>query len=88
MTREKQIQILQADRCTRKEAERYLENRVTIFTAQDFEANFDNYMKEWFGTWDEEEIQAHRKMIEQKIPLTDWSIVDFEGNTYYIQYCN
>ena len=45
MTREKQIEILMEDRCTKSEAEKHLKNGTTIF--EDFEENFDKYMKEW-----------------------------------------
>ena len=45
MTREKQIEILMEDRCTKSEAEKHLKNGTTIF--EDFEENFDKYMEEW-----------------------------------------
>lgn len=35
MTREKEIEILMEDRCTRKEAERFLQNGTQIYTAQE-----------------------------------------------------
>ena len=37
MTREKQIEILMEDRCTKSEAEKHLKNGTTIF--EDFEEN-------------------------------------------------
>ena len=45
MTKEREVEILIMDRCTKKEAEKHLKNGSTVFT--DFEEHFDNYMKEW-----------------------------------------
>lgn len=82
MTRERAIEILMMDRCTKAEAEKHLEKGTTIF--EDLEQNFDNYMKEW--DIDEDEIAEYKKMINEKIPALDWGVVEFEGNTYYIMY--
>ena len=67
MTREKQIEILMEDRCTKSEAEKHLKNGTTIF--EDFEENFDKYMEEWkYLAEDEEEynnmVESYRNMIE------------------------
>lgn len=80
MTRE--IEILMMDGCTRSEAEKHLNNGTVVF--DDFEKNFDSYMKEW--DCDEEEKEAYQDMIESKIPVMDWGIVESEGHTYYISY--
>lgn len=92
MTREQELIILCEDGCTVKEAENYLQRGTTVFAAEDFEGNFDNYMEEWFDSWNEEdkqeEIEKHQKMVETKIPLTDWGITKYEGSTYYIMYVN
>lgn len=92
MTKERQIEILMMDRCTKAEAEKYVNNnRVTIY--EDFEENFDQYMDELvlcagFGKFGkeeaEEEITNYRKMIDTKRPLTDWGVVEDAGKTYYI----
>ena len=82
MTREREIEILMEDRCTKAEAERHLKNGAVVF--DDFEENFDSYMKEW--DCDEEEEEAYRKMIDSKNPATDWGVVDQDGKTYYIMY--
>lgn len=82
MTREKQIEILMYDRCTKSEAEKHLKNGTTIF--EDFEENFDKYMEEW--NIDEEDRNEYRKMAKEKIPATDWGIVEKNGKTYYIMY--
>lgn len=83
MTREREIEILMMDGCTKAEAERYLKKDTSIF--EDFEKWFDDYMEEW--NIEPEDIPAYRKMIEEKIPVRDWGIVEDDGKTYYIQYC-
>ena len=82
MTREREIEILMKDGCTRTEAEKHLKDGAIIF--EDFEENFDSYMKEW--DCNEEEKEAYRKMIDSKNPATDCGVVDRDGNTYYIMY--
>lgn len=84
MTREKQIEILIEDRCTKADAEKALKRGTVIF--EDFEEHFDDYMKEW--ECDEEEIERFREMIQKKDPVTGWGIVDMEGHNYYIAYVN
>lgn len=87
MTREREIEILMKDGCTKPEAEKYLNrNGVTIFTAEDFEENFEQYMEDWYV--DEDDIPAYQNMIDDKIPVTDWGIVTDNENTYYIMYEN
>lgn len=92
MTREREIEILRADRCTKSEAEAYMKRGTIVFTAEDFEGNFEGYMNEWFGDWDEEdreeEIANLRKMIETKEAPQDWGVVELEGETFYIEYVN
>lgn len=82
MTNEMMINVLMADRCTKSEAEKYLKNGSVVF--DDFEENFDSYMKEW--DCNEEEKEAYRKMIDSKNPATDWGVVEQDGKTYYIMY--
>ena len=90
MTREKQIEILMEDRCTKSEAEKHLKNGTTIF--DDFEENFDKYMEEWKSGYAEDsedytrEVESYRNMIETGNPVTDWGVVKKDGKTYYIQY--
>ena len=85
MTREKQIEILMEDRCTKSEAEKHLKNGTIIF--EDFEENLDSYIKEFS---DEDVIgfeeESFRKMVETKKPLSDWGVVEKDGKTYYIMY--
>lgn len=90
MDRETQIKILMKDRCTKSEAEKYLENRVTIY--EDLEENLEQYLEEWTHLNDESDDVKYtdqvREMIETKIPMTDWGVVEYEGHTYYIEYVN
>ena len=85
MTREKQIEILMEDRCTKSEAEKHLKNGTIIF--EDFEENLDSYIKEFS---DEDVVgfdeKSFRKMVETKNPLSDWGVVEKDGKTYYIMY--
>ena len=82
MTREMEIEILMEDRHTRSEAEKHLKNGTTIF--EDFEENFESYLNEW--DIDEEDRNEYRRMAKEKIPATDWGIVEKDGKTYYIMY--
>lgn len=84
MTRERKIEILMLDRCTKSEAEKHLKNGSTVFEGDDFEKFFDDYMKEW--SIEEDDIEEYRKMITDKIPARDWGIVEDNGKTYYIMY--
>lgn len=77
------IEILMMDGCTKKEAEKHLNNGTIVF--EDFEENFDSYMNDWDVS--EEDVPKFRKMIDEKKPLRDWGIVESNGTTYYIMYC-
>lgn len=78
----KDIEILMMDGCTKSEALKHLEHGTIVF--EDFEEHFSDYMSEWCVS--DDELESFEKMINEKIPALDWSIVDFEGKTYYIQY--
>lgn len=83
----KEIEILINDRCTKKEAEAYLnENRVVIFEAEDFEEHFEEYMSDW--GMDEEDSEPYRRMITEGFIPADWGITTYEGQKYYIAYQN
>lgn len=82
MTREREIELLMLDRCTKSEAEKHLKNGSTIF--EDFEENIESYLDEW--NIEEEDKDEYRKMITDKIPARDWGIVEDNGKTYYIMY--
>lgn len=82
MTREREIELLMLDRCTKSEAEKHLKNGSTIF--EDFEENIESYLDEW--NIEEEDKDEYRKMITDKIPARDWGIVEDDGKTYYIMY--
>ena len=82
MTREREIEILMEDRCTKSEAEKHLKNGTIIF--EDFEENFEKYMEEW--DIEVEEREAYKKMIETGELITDWGVVKIDDKTYYIMY--
>ena len=82
MTREREIELLMLDRCTKSEAEKHLKNGSTIF--EDFEENIESYLDEC--NIEEEDKDEYRKMVTDKIPARDWGIVEDNGKTYYIMY--
>lgn len=82
MTKEREIELLMMDRCTKSEAEKHLKNGSTIF--EDFEENIESYLDEW--NIEEEDKDEYRKMVTDKIPARDWGIVEDNGKTYYIMY--
>lgn len=82
MMKELEIMLLVEDGCTAFEAEKHLKDGTIVF--DDFEENIESYLDEW--DIDEEEREEYRKMITDKIPVTDWGIVEKEGKTYYIMY--
>ena len=82
MTREREIEILMQDRCTRLEAEKFLKNGAVIF--EDFEENMEYYLDGW--AIEEEDREEYRKMVTDKIPVADWGIVEQDGKKYYIMY--
>ena len=82
MTREREIELLMLDRCTKSEAEKHLKNGSTIF--EDFEENIESYLDEW--NIEEEDKDEYRKMVTDKIPARDWGIIEDNGKTYYIMY--
>ena len=82
MTREREIEILMEDRCTKSEAEKHLKDGTTVF--EDFEENLESYLDEW--DIEEEDREAYRKMVTDKIPVADWGVVEQDGKTYYIDY--
>ena len=82
MTREREIELLMLDRCTKSEAEKHLKNGSTIF--EDFEENIESYLNEW--NIEDEDKNEYRKMVTDKIPVRDWGIVEDNEKTYYIMY--
>ena len=82
MTREREIEILMEDGCTRAEAEKHLKAGAIVF--EDFEKHFESYLKEW--DMDEDLESDIRKMVETKKPAPDWGVVEKDGNIYFIQY--
>lgn len=79
------IEVLMKNGYSKRKAEEELKRGAVVFEGEDFERHFDDYMEEW-GV-DEEEQEKYRKMLEEKIAIPDWGIVEDNGNTYYIMYC-
>ena len=79
------IEVLMKNGYSKRKAEEELKRGTVVFEGEDFERHFDDYMEEW-GV-DEEEQEKYRKMLEEKIAIPDWGIVEDNGNTYYIRYC-
>lgn len=79
------IEVLMKNGCSKRKAEEELKRGTVVFEGEDFERHFGDYMEEW-GV-DEEEQEKYRKMLEEKIAIPDWGIVEDNGNTYYILYC-
>ncbi len=79
------IEVLMKNGYSKRKAEEELKRGTVVFEGEDFERHFDDYMEEW-GV-DEEEQEKYRKMLEEKIAIPDWGIVEDESNTYYIMYC-
>lgn len=76
------VEVLMKDGCTKSEAENHLKKGAQVI--DDFEKHFADYMIEWSVS--DEDAEDYRQMIETKIPLSDWGIVQTENNTYYIAY--
>ena len=79
------IEVLMKNGYSKRKAEEELKRGTVVFEGEDFERHFDDYIEEW-GV-DEEEQEKYRKMLEEKIAIPDWGIVEDNGNTYYIMYC-
>lgn len=79
------IEVLMKNGYSKRKAEEELKRGTVVLEGEDFERHFDDYMEEW-GV-DEEEQEKYRKMLEEKIAIPDWGIVEDNGNTYYIMHC-
>lgn len=77
-----EIEILMLDGCTRSEAEKHLKNGTVIFT--DLAENLESYLDEW--DIEAEDRKEYRRMVNNKIPVKDWGIVEDNEKTYYIMY--
>lgn len=78
-----ELEILMLDGCTKSEAEKHLKNGTVVFS--DFPEAFTEYMNEW-DIVDEEEQNKYRYMVETKIPLPDWGVVQKDGSYFFIMY--
>lgn len=76
-TREKKIAILMEDKCTMQEATKYVDSTtVTFYTKSE--------LLEELNYW--EDADEIKQMVETQKALSDWSIVEYEGEIYYISY--
>lgn len=78
------LEILIADNCTEKEAEKYLAS-TEIYTEQELVWMVENEMTDDMG-YDESDRQKYLDMIQFHTPVSDWSVVEYKGETYYISY--
>ena len=74
------VEILMEDRCTRKEAERLLKNSTVVYELKDFTEHFGQFMEDWQE--DKEGIEAYKKMLETKKPMSGYSFVEYNGKEY------
>lgn len=79
-----EIKILVQDGCTEKEAEKHLASGAVVLEEEDFRIFFSDYMKGWEIEGGDQ--QPYREMLENKIPLPDWGVVEYDGKTYFIAY--
>lgn len=83
--------ILRTDNKVPSEVEKYLrKNNVVIFEGNDYEYNFDHYMTMLYGDLEEDDfnksVAEARHMIETGEPITDWGVVQYNGERFYIMY--
>lgn len=84
MIANKDIEILMQDGCTKKEAEKHLISGAIVFDEKDFRDHFSGYMEEW--EIEDVDQQPYREMLENKKPLPDWGVVEYNGMWYFIEY--
>lgn len=84
MNKEKQIQILKCDGCTKYEAVKAIEAGVIIYDGEDFEENLERYFKEW--ELEESSMAEFREMLKTGSPIEGWGVVEDGKKKYYIEY--
>lgn len=89
---ERDINILIADNCTRNEAIKHLNDGTIVY--EDFEENFDYYIKEYqqqFADENDEDfieyVEHMRLLMEYKGRTSDESWVKYDGKWYFVEYC-
>lgn len=91
MKKEKQIEILMLDNCTKREAENHLKRGTIIFESNDFENNLTTYINEWCADFEAEEVAQItadlQKMINTKNHIEGWGVIEDDDNkVFYIKY--
>ena len=79
------VKILITDKCTEKEAEKYLASGTEIYTEQELIWMVENEMSDDMG-YDESDRQKYLDMIQFHKEINDWSIVKYGNEYYYIAY--
>lgn len=84
---EKEIAVLMEDRCTRKEAERYLKDGTVVYESfEDWIDNLGDLIKEILEEYNVD-IDGYKQLAREG-GLADTSVVMFEGNEYIVDYVN
>lgn len=78
MTKDLMINILMADRCTKAEAEKFIQKGATICPVDDL-----SFLNEYNEALGDEPITIEAIKAGT---VTDFSFVEYEGNEYYIAY--
>lgn len=82
LSHDDEIAILMLDHCTKFDAEKHLKNGTVIYS--DFEECFDEYINGW--DFDNDYVEDLRNMVKTHKRVDGWSIVNYNGKTYYIEY--
>ena len=77
------------------EAKRFLDMGTIVYEADELEEHIEDYCSEWYVCgygYDEEDVvemtEKTKAMVNGGELLPDWSKVEYDGKTYYIEYCN
>ena len=76
MTKEKKIEILMADRCSKAEAERLINNGCVIF----------NSIEEYRNSRIENDLDPETAEDLRAGKVADHSVVNYDGHEYVIEY--
>lgn len=68
----------------KKRQRNILPRGAVVLEEEDFRIFFSDYMKGWEIEGGDQ--QPYREMLENKIPLPDWGVVEYDGKTYFIAY--
>lgn len=80
-----ELEILMLDHCTETEAKRFIENGASVYGERELIWMIENEMSDDMG-YDDEDRQRMLDMIKTHTPVSDWSVVEYGNETYYISY--